>query len=177
MRQLGLSDGLPYDRCDLGIVTDLDGAALLADHDIQDVSQMPKVLRTQVDVVLDHGFAVLNAGEADVAAMAPLCDGEVIFYAADPAAPALTAHLNSGGRSVRLQGRTAELLQGTTVQAEVDLPRWACAAGRVEAVLAAIAGAWALGISCALLRAGIENFPLDASRQSAPNKIHSSSAH
>lgn len=116
---------------------------------------------------------MLNAGEAEVAAMAPLCDGEVILYAADPDAPTLAAHMNTGGRTVRLQGRVAELLQGSTVQHTVELPRWACAAGRVEAVLAAVAAAWALGVSTALLRAGIENFALDASRQSAPNKIHS----
>lgn len=168
-----LSSGLAYDRCDIGIVTDLDGAASLGEHDIQDASQMPKVLRTQVDVVLEHGCAVLNAGEADVAAMAPLCDGEVILYAADPDAPALAPHMATGGRSVRLQGRTAELLQAAAVQDTVELPRWACAAGRVEAVLAAVAAAWALGVSTPLLRAGIENFALDASRQSTPNKIHS----
>ncbi len=167
-----LANGLAYDRCDIGIVTDLDGAAALGDHDIQDASQMPKVLRTQVDVVLDHGCAVLNAGEAEVAAMAPLCDGEVIFYAADPDAPALADHMNAGGRTVRLQGRIAELLQGEAVQHTVELPRWACAAGRVEAVLAAVAAAWALGVSTALLCAGIENFALDASRQSTPNKIN-----
>jgi cyanophycin synthetase len=168
-----LANGLAYDRCDIGVVTDLDGAASLGEHDIQDISQMPKVLRTQVDAVLSHGCAVLNAAEPEVAAMAPLCDGEVILYAADAEAPALILHMNTGGRSVRLQGRTAELLQGAAVQDKVELPRWACASGRVEAVLAAVAAAWALGVSTPLLRAGIENFALDASRQSTPNKIHS----
>jgi hypothetical protein len=47
---------------------------------------MFKVLRTQVDVVLPDGAAVLNAGDARIAEMAELCDGEVIFYSTDPKA-------------------------------------------------------------------------------------------
>jgi cyanophycin synthetase len=50
-----------YDRCEVGIVTDLEGAEALADYDITESDQMVKVLRTQVDVVLPEGTAVLNA--------------------------------------------------------------------------------------------------------------------
>jgi cyanophycin synthetase len=39
------------------------------------------VLRTQVDVVLPNGTAVLNAADPQVVEMAELCDGKVIFYA------------------------------------------------------------------------------------------------
>ncbi len=167
-----LNDGLCYDRCDVGVVTDMDGIEQLADHDVQDKEGMRKVLRTQVDVVLDHGAAVLNAADPDVAALAPLCDGEVIFYAADPEAQPLAAHLQAKGRVVRLNGRSAELLDGPAAAAQVvDLVRWAWAPSRVEAVLAAIATAWALGISPALIRAGLETFPVDLSRP-ATNKIH-----
>jgi cyanophycin synthetase len=37
-------------------------------------------VRTQVDVVLPNGAAVLNADDPLVAKMAELCDGEVIFF-------------------------------------------------------------------------------------------------
>ena len=83
-----LRDGLAYDRCQVGIVTDLDGAEALAEFDITESDQMVKVLRTQVDVVLPEGTAVLNAADPRVAGLAPLCDGAVILYAADAAAPA-----------------------------------------------------------------------------------------
>jgi hypothetical protein len=63
---------------------------------------MARVMRTQVDVVLDDGVAVLNAADERVAALAAFCDGEVILYAADPQTPALLAHRGAGGRAVHL---------------------------------------------------------------------------
>src|SRR5690606_32873553 len=55
-----LEDGLAYDRCAVGVVTDLLGAEAPVDpalvrHDIHETEQMFKVLRTQVDVVLPDG--------------------------------------------------------------------------------------------------------------------------
>jgi cyanophycin synthetase len=168
-----LNDGLAYDRCDVGIVTDLCGARTLAEHDIQEAAQMPKVLRTQVDVVLDHGVAVLNAGNPEVAALAALCDGESILYAVDAQAAPLLAHLQAGGRAVCLNGRTAELLQGTgPAKQVVELARWACTAARAEAVMAAVAAAWALGIAPALMRAGIETFQPELARSNPSAKTH-----
>ena len=62
-----LADGLAYDRCAVGIVTDLDGAEKLAAYDIQEPDQMVKVLRTQVDVVLAEG-TLLAEGDPQVVA-------------------------------------------------------------------------------------------------------------
>lgn len=164
-----LRDGLAYDRCDVGIVTDLDGAAALGDFDVHEPAQMPKVLRTQIDVVLDHGVGVLNAGDEHVAALAPLCDGTVILYAADAQAPALAAHVAAGGRAVQLNAGAAELLDGAAGQPlRIELAAWAIA--QAEPVLAAVAAAWALGIAPALIRAGIETFEAELARRSNPNK-------
>jgi len=168
-----LNDGLAYDRCDVGIVTDLCGARTLGEHDIHEAAEMSKVLRTQVDVVLGHGVAVLNAGNPEVAALASLCDGESILYAVDAQAAPLLAHLQAGGRAVCLNGRTAELLQGTgPAKQVVELARWACTAARAEAVMAAVAAAWALGIAPALMRAGIETFQPELARSSPSAKTH-----
>jgi hypothetical protein len=94
-----LRDGLAYDRCAVGVVTDLEGAEALADYDVTDSDQMVKVLRTQVDVVLPDGVAVLNADDARVAALASLCDGAGILYAADAQAR------RAGPPSAGAQGR------------------------------------------------------------------------
>lgn len=166
-----LNDGLAYDRCDVGIVTDMDGAEALAMHDIQEPSQMEKVLRTQVDVVLDHGAGVLHAADPQVAALASLCDGEVIFYAADRGADPLAEHLGGGGRAVCLNGRKAELLRGTgTPQHTVELPEWAAASDRVHPVLAALAAAWALGVAPELMGAGIDTFEFQLARSASTDK-------
>lgn len=78
-----LSEGLAYDRCDIGLVTDMEGCEQLAEFDIQEREQMTRVLRTQVDVVLPSGTAVLNADDGQVADLARLSDGGVMFYTAN----------------------------------------------------------------------------------------------
>ena len=161
-----LADGLAYDRCMVGVVTDLEGADALADFDIQTSDlvwpeKMAKVLRTQVDVVLDDGVAVLNAADERVAALAQFCDGEVILYAADPQTPALLAHRGAGargGRSVYLQDGRPVLATGSAETRLAPLSRLARGGIADETLLAVIAAAWALDIAPDLIIAGIETF-------------------
>ncbi|MEC5396225.1 cyanophycin synthetase [Uliginosibacterium sp. H1] len=157
-----LGEGLAYDRCLLGIVTDVSGEDELAEFFVQEIDQVYNVLRTQVDVVLPNGFAVLNAGDARVAEMASLCDGETLFYASDAAAPAIAAHRDNGGRAVLLRDGNVLLAQGGEDTALAKLSHFPLARDAdditVEALLAAIAGAWALGVSPDLIRAGVETY-------------------
>ena len=158
-----LRTGLAYDRCQIGVVTDLGGASALAEFDITEDDQMFKVMRSQVDVVLPGGAAVLNAAHAGVADMKPLCDGEVIFYSTDPAAAAIAAHRNDNGRALYVRQNQVVLATGTT---ETFLPglgkltSWCKRhAGISESsLLAAIGTAWALDIPLNLIGAGIEAF-------------------
>ena len=87
---------------DVSVSGDLTDDALAAAH-IREVEQLFKVMRTQVDVVLPDGVAVLNAADPVVAEMAPLCDGDVIFYAEDPELPVLVEHLAQYRRAVFLR--------------------------------------------------------------------------
>jgi cyanophycin synthetase len=162
-----LRDGLAYDRCQIGIVTDFDGIEALAAYDVHTPEHMRKALRTQVDVVLAHGCAVLNAGDPHVAELGPLCDGEVIFYAADPAAPALVAHCAAGGRGVTLRnGRIALVAnsQDVPLYGLAPLDQWRARHGNLpdEALLAAVAAGWALGVHPRLIGAGLEAFECEA---------------
>jgi len=161
-----LRDGLAYDRCSVGIVTDLDGAEALGEFDIANADQMVKVLRTQVDVVLAEGTAVLNAGDQRVAGMAPLCDGDVILYAVDPQAEPLSRHRNGGGKAVLVRQDRVVLATGGSESFLPGLGRltvWrASHAGvSIESLLAAVAAGWALGIPLNLIGAGIEAFEAD----------------
>ncbi|MBS0453639.1 MAG: cyanophycin synthetase [Proteobacteria bacterium] len=161
-----LADGLPYDRCQVGIVTDLDGFEDLAAFDIAESDQMVKVLRTQVDVVLPEGTAVLNAADERVAGLAPLCDGDVILYSANPQAPALAEHQSKGGKAVLVRQDRIVLANGPSESFLPGLGRltaWrATHAGvSLESLLAAVAAAWALGIPLNLIGAGVEAFEAD----------------
>lgn len=170
-----LDDGLACDRCQVGVVTDLalheHDAAALAAHDVHESDQLVKVLRTQVDVVMPGGVAVLNASDPRIAEMASLCDGEVILYARDGRTEALVAHQAAGGRIAFVRDGWAVLAAGaveTRCSNVVYAARRFAAAAHTQAptadpvdvLLASVATAWALGISPELMAAGIETFPV-----------------
>jgi cyanophycin synthetase len=159
-----LRDGLAYDRCQIGVVTDLGGAQALGEFDIHEESQMFRVIRAQVDAVLPGGAAILNA-EANLDDMQALCDGEVIFYSVDPQAEVIVRHCKAGGRALYIRQDQIVLATGAS---EAFLPglgklaTWQAhhALGTVSSrmLLAAAGAAWALGIPLHLIGAGMQAF-------------------
>lgn len=161
-----LQDGLAYDRCAVGVVTDLDDLQGLDRFDVRDVDQLYRVLRTQVDVVLPDGVAVLNADDARVAQMASLCDGDVIFYGLDGDSSLLEKHRALGLRTVSVADGTLVLAEGTrrAHRVKLDAPvvqRLSEDLG-LHTLLAVAAAAWALAVSPELIAAGMESCAFEA---------------
>lgn len=154
-----LENGLPYDKCSVGLITDLDGYENLSEFYINESEQMYKVMRTQIDVVLPHGTAVINAAIPDAEELAELSDGDVIFYGLPASQEALNAHLQIGKRAVYLRGDVVVLAQGEQVQELLPLSTLKPAkAEQPEVILAAVAAAWALDISTDIIAAALRNF-------------------
>ena len=157
-----LEEGLAYDRCLVGVVTDMQGWESLADHDVQDISHMRRVLRTQIDVVLDEGAGVLNADDERVAELASLCDGEVLLYSLHANNTTIAAHRNEkNGRAVFLLDGRVVLAHGSKERVLGQLSALPLASGTAPdtaSLLAAIATAWALDIAPDLIAAGIKTF-------------------
>ncbi len=169
-----LSEGLGYDRCQVGIVTNINPDRHFGEYYIENEEQVCNVLRTQVDVVLSSGVAVLNASDPLVAAMSKYCDGEVIFFTVDGQLNAIADHLDQGGRAVLMKDGHLVLKQGDQ---EMVLLKLAPVQGeecnwQLENVLAAVAAAWALGISTDIVRAGIATFEVE---RALPNNTRKSS--
>ncbi len=161
-----LSEGLGYDRCQIGIVTNIDPASHFGEYYIETAEQVCNALRTQVDVVLSNGVAVLNASDSLVAGLAEYCDGEVIFFSSNAALPVVAAHLEKAGRAVLVREGVIVLSAGaqeTVVLklAAVSMPDAESEHQQLDNVLAAIAAAWALGIPVDLIRAGIATFEVE----------------
>ena len=158
-----LRDGLAYDRCQVGVVTDMDGKDGLAEFDVHEQEQMYKVLRTQVDVVLPGGAAVLNAAEPQVLELASLSDGAVVLYAQDAQLPAIAEHrAKDGGRAVVVKNGHVVLATGAAEHvlgavADLTFGRNAVATD-TDTLLAIVATAWALDIAPDLIGAGIKTF-------------------
>ncbi|MBU6224352.1 MAG: cyanophycin synthetase [Burkholderiales bacterium] len=160
-----LNEGLAYDRCQIGVVTDMPETTqiLIDQHDIQSPDQMRTVIRTQVDLVLPEGATVLNAQDDAVVSLADLSDGEVLFYAQDPSNTHLTAHRQQGGRVVFCQEGFVTLARGDQetplFHLDMDLIARLLQQGlKINTLLAAVASGWSLNITPLLIRAGVKNF-------------------
>ena len=160
-----LTEGLPYDRCQVGVVMAMAGASGLDDLYITDDDQLPNIVRTQVDVVLPQGAAVLNADDAEVLELANYSDGQVILYSLDADSPSVAAHRSRKGRAVLARGNDIVLATGgdETVLLSLSAPDFSSLASDLPAdvrphVLAAVAAAWALGVPTSLIRGGLLRF-------------------
>ena len=154
-----LTEGLAYDKCQVGIVTDMEGAENLAEFYIRDADAMANVIRTQVDVILPDGVAVLNADNAQVVELAELCDGKVIFYAIDPDNEVVARHRAAGERSVYVRAGAIVIADGAIETALLPLSALKTATAKYPAsLLAAVAAAWALDVAPELLAAGLRAF-------------------
>ncbi|PTR16919.1 MULTISPECIES: cyanophycin synthetase [unclassified Nitrosospira] len=167
-----LCEGLAYDGCQIGVVTNVELERHYGRHDIQTPRQVFDVLRTQVDVVLPTGAAVLNARELLLVEMAGLCNGEVIYFSADPESPVISAHREHGTNGLgSVRGTRAVIVRDNEILlangsnetpvaalAEIAFGNDVDARTEVENILAGVAAAWAFGIAPALIRQGIKDF-------------------
>jgi cyanophycin synthetase len=160
-----LTEGLPYDKCQVGVVTDMNGVDELAEFYLRDADDLARVVRSQVDVVLPDGVAVLNAADAAVAELAELCDGSVIFYASDEHNSVLGRHRAAGERIVFVRGGAVVLAHGAVETIVIDLSRLMPeVAEDIGSVLAATAAGWALDVPADLLSAGLRTFEAGVKR-------------
>lgn len=160
-----LGEGLPYDRCDVGVVTTLKLTPEVEDYDIRNEDQLRNVLRTQVDVVWPEGAAVLNADEEAVADLAELCDGAVLFYSLNASNTRISEHLADNGRAVFMEGGAIVLARGEERKRLSARPQES-----ISATLAAVATAWAMGVAPELINTGIDSFAAGFALDTAARK-------
>lgn len=164
------TEGLAYDRCLVGIVTGQDPDFAMPDLWLDDADFVYRVLRTQVDVILKGGAAVLNAHDERAASMAGLSDGEVVLYATDGTLPAVAAHRAKGGRAVFVRDGRIVLAAGDDEIRLFARKRGAAPVSPGEAlpwdvVLPAVGAAWGMGLAVELIETALATF--DAEQRAA----------
>jgi cyanophycin synthetase len=162
VRQL-LCEGLAYERCEVGIITQIDWAEDLAAYQVNSHAERMKVYRTQMDVILPKGMAVLNADDPHIVELARHCDGQITWLCLKHDTPLIKAHLTQGQRVVSIVAGNLTLLQGA--EHHTLCPLQAVSVTGIGAdttqtynVLAAAAAAWALGLTPDLIQAGLLSF-------------------
>ena len=158
-----LREGLGFDMCDVGVVTNIGEGDHLGLADIETIEQLAKVKRCIIEAVHKNGFGVLKANDPLTAEMAEKCKGAVVFFALDGDDPVLMAHRVKGGRGAFVRDNAVILAEGNTDFVLLSLDRVPLTHNgrigfQVENVLAAASACWALGMPCEQIRLGLESF-------------------
>lgn len=168
-------EGLGFDRCDVGVVTNIGAGDHLGLADIQTPEQLAKVKRVVVESVSRDGSAVLNADDPLVIEMAEYCKGGVIFFSRDENSPVLKKHLEQGKPVTFV--RDNKIIQadreGESTLMSLDLiplTHGGRIGFQVDNVLAAAAACWGLGIDEENIIAGLETFTPDL--QHSPGRFN-----
>jgi cyanophycin synthetase len=156
-----IEEGILFDRCDVAVVTNFGAGDHLRPTYVDEVA-IAKAVRAPVDIVLPTGYAVLNADDASVLAMAKHTKGKVFLFSRFAHSALVLEHLRSDGRALLRDGDTLWSCRGSRREAVVELSALRCPvlglpAFLVEDLMAAVAGALALGLGGEQIRRGLVN--------------------
>ena len=157
-----LRSGLAFDKCDVGVVLNVS-----ADHlgigDIDTIDQMAKLKSVVAESVSINGYAVLNADDPLVAAMAEQVKGQVAYFAMNPANELVQNHTRKGGLAAVYENGYLSILKGDwtlRIDQAVNLP--VTMQGRapfmIANALAASLAAFAQGVPIEAIRAALTTF-------------------
>ncbi|MEO0018276.1 MAG: Cyanophycin synthetase, partial [Verrucomicrobiota bacterium] len=158
-----LREGLPFDCCDVAVVTNIGEGDHLGIAEIHTPGELAAVKQTVVAAVSATGTAVLNATDPLVVSMLDAHPCRALFFAIDGSHEVIRRHRASGGRAIFVRDGHITRAEGSTeapflALADVPLTHGGRVAFQIENTLAAIAAAWALGIADELIRQGACSF-------------------
>ena len=157
-----LRSGLSFESCDVAVVLNV-----AADHlgigDINTVEQMAKVKSVVAETASPDGYAVLNADDPLVAAMAKRVKSKVAYFSLDPENPIICDHIRRGGLAAVYENSYLSLIEGDwTVRideaANIPVTMGGMASFMIANALAASLAAFAAGVDIEAIRAGVRTF-------------------
>jgi cyanophycin synthetase len=163
-----LRSGLAFDTCNVGVVLNVS-----ADHlgigDIDTIEQMAAVKSVLAEAVMPTGYAVLNADDPLVAAMAKKVKALVAYFSMNPDNPLLREHTRKGGLAAVYENGYLSILKGDwTLRIEqavnVPLTLSARAPFQIANALAACLAAYSQGVSIDDIRAALDSFTASVSQ-------------
>lgn len=157
-----LRSGLGFGASDVGVVLNV-----AADHlgigDIDTVDQLAHLKSVVAETVLPKGYAVLNADDYRVAAMAARVKSQVAYFTMNPENQLVQNHTQQGGLAAVYENGYLSILKGDwTLRIEqavnVPLTMEGRAPFMIANALAASLAAFAQGVTIEQIRAGLNTF-------------------
>ena len=157
-----LRSGLAFDSCDIGVVLNV-----AADHlglgDIQTIEQMAQVKSVVAETVKPGGYAILNADDPLVAAMAERVNCKVAYFSMKSDNPIIKEHIRRDGLAAIYENGYLSILEGEwtlRIEKAVNLPvtMQGMAPFMIANALAACLAAFAQGVDIEVIRRGVRTF-------------------
>ena len=169
-----LREGLGFDRCQVAVVTNVGAGDHLGLNYITTVEDVAVLKRVIVQNVAQDGYAVLNAADPHVAAMAGNCPGRVIFFAQDRHHPVMATHRAQGNRVVYVDDGHIVAAEGSWRESialrDIPITHGGSIGFQVENAMAAVAAVWAVGLPWQTIRRGLAGFASDS--DNAPGRFN-----
>ncbi len=163
-----LRSGLAFEAADVGVVLNV-----AADHlglgDIDTVEQMSHLKSVVAEAVFPHGYAILNADDPRVAAMAQRTKANVAFFSMSPDSGVVRSHTQQGGIAAVYENGYLSVLKGDWIhrieRAEnVPLTLGGRAPFMIANALAAALAAFVQNVPIEEIRAGLSSFRASVSQ-------------
>ena len=169
-----LRSGLAFQHCDVGVVLNV-----AADHlglgGIDTIDQMARVKGVIAEAVHVDGYAVLNADDERVAAMAKDVPGKVAYFSMNPDSPLVRSHVQRGGIAAVYADDYLTILQQDWVHRIEKVERVPVTLGgrapfMIANALAASLAAFVQGVNVEHIRAALRSFK--ASVEQTPGRMN-----
>jgi cyanophycin synthetase len=169
-----LRSGLAFGSCDIGVVLNV-----AADHlglgDINTIDDMSRVKSVVAEAAMPNGYAVLNADDPLVSAMASNVAAQVAYFSMNPENELIRSHTQRGGLAAVYENGYLSILKGDWTlriepAANVPLTLGGRAPFMIANALAASLAAFAQGVQIEEIRAALVSF--QASAKQTPGRMN-----
>jgi cyanophycin synthetase len=161
-----LRSGLAFDSCDIGVVLNV-----AADHlglgGIDTIEQMARVKAVVAETVKADGYAILNADDPLVAAMAEKVNCNVAYFSLNPDNPIIIDHSRRNGLAAVYEDGYLSILEGRwtlRIEKAINIPvtMGGKAPFMIANALASCLASFAQGVDIELIRQGVRTFQMSA---------------
>ena len=163
-----LRSGLGFDACDLGIVLNVTGDHL-GINGLDTIEEMAALKSVVVKATLPHGYAILNADDPLVVAMAKRTKAQVAYFSMNPHNELVQSHIGQGGLAAVYENGYLSLLeadQTMRIEKAIDIPLtlggWA--PFMIANALAASLAAFTQGVALEDIRQALTTFRASVSQ-------------
>lgn len=169
-----LRSGLAFDRCDVGVVLNV-----AEDHlglgDINTIEQMARVKGVIAETVKPDGYAILNADDPLVAAMAEKVSCKIAYFSLDRNNPIITEHIRRDGIAAVYEEGYISILEGKVALRIEEARKCPATMGgkapfMIANSLAACLATFVEGVDIETIRQGVRTF--NPSAEQTPGRMN-----